>query len=285
MNPAHHLTFPLIPYDDSRRASLPQPDVLRITQRDLAHAIAAAGPSSSLVSIVLGHGLTALRLLRDGIRHVTSGGAVQEAYRRMTTADFIAINGRQAWANWRTIPRNLSGRLPANRPLRVIDLCCGTGESTRVLAWWLPAGSQIMAYELDPRFAALASARTYRSRSGEVIPVHVRCCSVLEDFRDHAGARIEDGTIDVVHAIGSIGCHFTPSQTTVIIRETERVLAEGGHAFLDAGNPGTNARAMKELAVEAGLEVLGGSRSWLCDRYIQIALRKPHLVPASRQVP
>src|SRR3954469_15229830 len=65
---------------------------------------------------------------------------VAGAYAAMSPTDFDAINGRQDWANWRTIPRALSGRLP-DRPLRVLDLGCGTGGSTRVLAFYCPAGS------------------------------------------------------------------------------------------------------------------------------------------------
>src|SRR6476620_4243359 len=61
-----------------------------------------------------------------------------EAYCEMTVNEFEMINARQQWANWRTIPRNLNGRLP-NRPLRAIDLCCGTGQSTEVLSHYLPS--------------------------------------------------------------------------------------------------------------------------------------------------
>src|SRR5262245_20670589 len=55
------------------------------------------------------------------------------AYAAITVREFEAINERQAWANWRTIRRNLAGRVP-RRPLRAVDLCCGTGRSTEVLA-------------------------------------------------------------------------------------------------------------------------------------------------------
>lgn len=78
-------------------------------------------------------------------RHGKNEQAVA-AYQRMTLEEFDAINARQRWANWRTIPRNLSGRLE-NRPLRALDLCCGVGQSTEVLAHYLPAGSQILGLE------------------------------------------------------------------------------------------------------------------------------------------
>ena len=59
-----------------------------------------------------------------------------QAYRQMNLEEFQALNARQAWANWRTIPRNLAGRLP-QRPVLALDLCCGVGESTEVLAYYL----------------------------------------------------------------------------------------------------------------------------------------------------
>src|SRR5262245_19170499 len=52
-----------------------------------------------------------------------------QAYAALTLREFEAINERQAWANWRTIRRNLAGRVPRG-PVRAIDLCCGTGRST-----------------------------------------------------------------------------------------------------------------------------------------------------------
>jgi SAM-dependent methyltransferase len=201
--------------------------------------------------------------------------ATSVSYSRMTTAEFTCINGRQAWANWRTIPQNLSGRLPLDRPLRVIDLCCGTGESTQVLAWWLPRGSTIMAYEQDARFATSARSRTYRNRRGHPIAVSIRQTSVLEPFCDSAGDPFESASIDIVHAIGSLGCHFSPDESRLIVRECARVLVSGGYAFLDAGRAGTTADHLASLASEAGFLLEGHSKSWWLDRYVQLALRKP----------
>jgi hypothetical protein len=47
--------------------------------------------------------------------------AAREAYRQMQLVEFEGINARQRWANWRTIPRNLAGRLP-ERKLFAVDL-------------------------------------------------------------------------------------------------------------------------------------------------------------------
>ena len=72
---------------------------------------------------------------------------VLSAYSAMSATEFDAINARQDWANWRTIPRAMNGHLP-NHPLRVLDLGCGTGSSTRVLAYYCPVGSHITGFEI-----------------------------------------------------------------------------------------------------------------------------------------
>lgn len=250
--------------------------VLQIDRRTISDAHQMTGCSQSLMGIIVRHACTSARLALSGVRYMQQGSAAtSETYSRMTTAEFSCINGRQAWANWRTIPQSLSGRLPVDLPLRVIDLCCGIGESIRVLAWWLPQGSTIIAYEQDARFAASAQVRTYRNRHGDTIPVTVRQASVLETFCDPAGEPYENDSIDIVHAIGSLGCHFSPDESRVIVRECARVLVTGGYAFLDAGRAGTSASRLSMLASEAGLQFEGQCKSWWLDRYVQLALRKP----------
>jgi SAM-dependent methyltransferase len=256
--------------------------VLEIDRRTISDAHRMAGCAQSLLGIIVRHAYTSTRLAISGVRYMQQGNVASSvSYSRMTTAEFTCINGRQAWANWRTIPQNLSGRLPLDRPLRVIDLCCGTGESTQVLAWWLPLGSTIIAYEQDARFAMSAQTRSYRNRRGHPISVSIRQTSVLETFCDPAGDPYETGSIDIVHAIGSLGCHFSPEESRLIVRECSRVLVGGGYAFLDAGRAGTTPDRLASLAAEAGFLLEGHSKSWWLDRYVQLALRKP----ASRQPP
>lgn len=247
---------------------------LCISPADLANAIAAAGPRAGLPAILLEHAFTGLRLARAGIRYLVQGAAVAEVYGRMSTQEFLSINARQAWANWRTIPRNLHGNLPVDRPLAVLDLCCGTGDSLRALAWWLPAGSQLIGMEADSRFAACAAACRYRNRADEEVPVVVHHASVLDGFLDAEGVRMADGSLDLVHAIGSIGCHFTPQQSEVVVRECARVLAEDGFALLDAGHAGTTADDLGRIAARHGLRVTRRSRSCWFDRYEQLVLRR-----------
>ncbi len=247
---------------------------LQISRADLATALSLAGPGASLPTVVWLHARTALRLARAGVRYLCQGQAVSATYGRMTTTEFQHINARQAWANWRIIPRNLSGHLPIDRPLAVLDLCCGTGESTRALAWWLPRGSHLLGLELDPRFAAIAAERTYVTREQEEVSATICCGSVLEPFPDGSGASLGDATLDLVHASGSIGCHFPPAQSRSIVRECARVLKDDGLALLDSGSHGTTAAELAAIAREYGLIEIGRSRSWWFDRYRQLVLRK-----------
>src|SRR5205823_2777685 len=101
-----------------------------------------------------------------GVRYrTTDPAAACEAYAAMTEEEFDASNARQQWANWRTIPRALSGCVE-DRPLRVVDLGCGPGSSTRVLAFYCPAGSRITGYDQAEPLLELARRRTYKHRSG-----------------------------------------------------------------------------------------------------------------------
>lgn len=105
-----------------------------------------------------------------------------------------------------------------------------------------------------------------RNRQGDTIPVVVRRTSVLEAFCDPAGGEYQAKSIDVVDAIGSLGCHFTPDQSRLIVHECARVLKNGGYAFLDAGRAGTSAACLASLASEAGFLWDGQCRSWWLDR-------------------
>ena len=79
-----------------------------------------------------------------------------KAYAAMSPAEFEAVNGRQEWANWRTIPRALESRLP-DRPLRVLDLGSGIGGSLKVLTFCCPLGSTFIGYEQAAPLATIAS--------------------------------------------------------------------------------------------------------------------------------
>jgi SAM-dependent methyltransferase len=195
------------------------------------------------------------------------------AYRAMQPWELEGINARQAWANWRTIPRNLEGRVNG-RPLDALDLCCGTGQSTEVLAYYLPPGSSILGLEYHPHFVEAARSRSYRARSGGPAQVHFRAQSVLETFRDTGGSALRDQSVDVVNSSGAVGCHFDGDATAVLADEVARVTRPGGLALIDSGRAGTGEREVRRLFEARGFRSVG--RAWSCafDRYVQLCLRK-----------
>jgi SAM-dependent methyltransferase len=190
----------------------------------------------------------------------------------MSVPEFDAINGRQDWANWRTIPRALSGRVP-DRPLCVLDLGCGTGGSTRVLAFCCPLGSQITGYEFAAPLLDVARRRSYVHRSGEAARVTFRCQAVTEPFRQSDDTLVPDASVDVVNASGVVGHHLRPDTVGPLIAELRRVLVPGGLALLDVG-PTLGAAELIPLLTTAGFRVLGRWRSWLLDPTAQVAFQK-----------
>lgn len=199
--------------------------------------------------------------------------AAREAYRKMHLNDFEGINARQRWANWRTIPRNLRGRL-SHAPVYALDLCCGTGHSTEVLAHHLPEGSKILGIEYNPEFIEAAKKRTYRHFSGKLLQVSFRVQSVLEPFLDERGQRIADSAVDLVNSCGAVGSHFDPQMTRVLAQEVSRVLKPGGLALIDSGLPGTHRGQLTEIFEALGFEVLGSAKSSILDLFTQVCFRK-----------
>ena len=198
----------------------------------------------------------------------------RRAYCAMSPAEFEGINARQRWANWRIIPRNLDGRLPG-RPVRAIDLCCGVGHSTDVLAFYLSPGSEILGFEFNPQFVETARRREYRDENGEPAQVRFRAQSVLETFRQPDGAPVPAGSIDLVNSCGAIGCHFDRTVTATLLDEVARVLRPGGLATLDSGADGTTTDELIALARARGFNVLHQARSCPFDRFVQLCLQAP----------
>jgi SAM-dependent methyltransferase len=182
------------------------------------------------------------------------------AYRAMSEQEFDAINGRQDWANWRTIPRALSGHVP-DRALRIVDLGCGTGSSTRVLAWYAPAGSQITGYELAESLLKFARRRDYRHRSGQVGRVDfVRQDMTALPLMQADGTFVPTGSVDVANASGVVGHHLQVDTVSPLIAELRRLLAAGGIAMLDVG-PSLGGRELRRLMQGAGFRCIGHYRS------------------------
>jgi SAM-dependent methyltransferase len=248
---------------------------LRITPRTIGRVGRWRVPEHSVVLVFLRQAFYEwrVRLLKHAYFRFRENEAALKAYCAMTPSDFEGINARQRWANWRIIPRNLNGRLPS-RAVKAIDLCCGVGHSTDVLAFYLSPGSEILGLEYNPEFVRSAQRRVFRDADGETASVRFRAQSVLETFCDTDGTPIADGSIDLVNSCGAVGCHFEPARTAVLLGEAARVLRRGGLAMIDSGPDGTTASDLVSLAEAAGFRVLGRTRSCIFDRFLHICLQK-----------
>jgi SAM-dependent methyltransferase len=212
-------------------------------------------------------------LARRGIHFRTTDlPALARAYASMTEEEFDAINGRQDWANWRTIPRCLSGQVP-DRPLRVLDLGCGTGGSTRVLAFWCPAGSRLTGYELAAPLVEVARRRKYPHRGGAPAAVEFRCQGVTETLRQPGGEPVAGGSVDVVNASGVVGHHLNRETVGPLVGELGRVLAPDGVAMLDVG-PTLGEASLTAVMRAAGFRAAGRRRSWAFDPTGQVVFRR-----------
>lgn len=196
-----------------------------------------------------------------------------KAYCEMTIGEFELINARQQWANWRTIPRNLSGCLP-NHPIRAIDLCCGTGQSTEVLSCYLPLGSKILGLEFNPEFVKKAQSKTYLHRTGKLSSVAFRAQSVLEPFHDDRGNLIDDGSIDLVNSSGAVGSHFDIQATQNLAHEIARVTRLGGLATIDCGLPGTDKNQVTKIFKNSGFIMLHSAKSCFFEPFSQVCFQR-----------
>jgi SAM-dependent methyltransferase len=196
-----------------------------------------------------------------------------QAYCEMALPEFEGINARQKWANWRTIPKNLDGRIPAHS-MRAIDLCCGTGDSTEVLACYLPEGSSILGLEYNPNFVQAAQTREFVDKLGRPVSVQFHTQSVLETFTDSHGQRVADASIDLVNSCGAVGSHFDVDATNRLVAEIGRVLKKGGLATIDSGAPGTGKKQLISIFETHGFEVVHSAKSCLLDIFTQVCFRK-----------
>jgi ubiquinone/menaquinone biosynthesis C-methylase UbiE len=196
-----------------------------------------------------------------------------QAYCEMALREFEGINARQKWANWRTIPKNLNGRIPTHA-MRAIDLCCGTGDSTEVLACYLPDGSSILGLEYNPNFVKAARKREFVDKHGKPVAVQFNTQSVLETFTDAQGQAVADASIDLVNSCGAVGSHFNVDATNKLVAEIRRVLKKGGLATIDSGAPGTGKKQLIGIFQVHGFEVVHSAKSCLLDIFTQVCFRK-----------
>lgn len=255
--------------DAATIAFIPESLIRRVAQERLV--------GMSLPGIVLRQAFSesVLRHLRGVNFRKSENFEAAVAYRAMSPDEFEEINARQRWANWRTIPRNLSGSIP-DRPLRVLDLCCGIGHSTEVLACYLPLDSTILGLEFNPQFVKMARERAarYVHLSGRPVQVGFTVQSVLETFRDEDGCEIPAGSVDLANCCGAIGVHFKPDKSRIVAQEIGRVLKPGGLATIDSGPTGTSADELVRIFELLRFQSLSAARSCIADRGLQICFRK-----------
>ncbi|MFM8271473.1 MAG: class I SAM-dependent methyltransferase [Gemmata sp.] len=209
-------------------------------------------PPGNILAICWRQWLAERALARRGVRYRrTKVGDVAAAYGAMTEDEFEVSNGRQEWANWRTLPQALTGRVP-NGPWLALDLGCATGTSTRVLAACAPKGSVVIGYELTDTLVNIARRRTYAPG----VSVHFVCQGIDKTLRDPAERPVPAGAVDVVNSCGVIGHHFTPETVHPVIANVRRVLKPGGLAVLDYGRELPIA-ALTERMQSAGFTFLG----------------------------
>ena len=229
----------------------------------------------SLPKIFLRQGVTELGLLMKKVNfRRNENEKAAQAYRAMSIEEFEGINVRQVWCNWRTVPKNLNGLLPFDRPLRALDLCCGIGQSCEILACYLPPGSTILGIEQNPEFVAAARERVILDGKGQEAKVTFRAQSALETFHDENGDVIADESIDLVNSSGAIGHHFKAGMTLLCLQEVARVLKPEGIALIDSGVMGTKPHQVREIAAALGWTELRSNRSRWVDPLLQIAFRK-----------
>lgn len=236
--------------------------MLTISERDIAEN----GPGR-IMAVCWRQWRTERNLARRGVRfRATALEQVLAAYAAMSQAEFDAINGPQEWANWRTIPRALSGHVP-DQPLRVLDLGCGTGSSTRVLAFYCPAGSRITGYEMAEPILTHARRRRYTHRCGKPASVDFLCQEITHPFPE------ADASVDLINASGIVGHHLKPETVGPLLDEIKRVLKSDGVAMLDVG-PTMRGGALRRIMTDAGFAFLGHYRCWFGDRTGQMVFRR-----------
>ncbi len=180
----------------------------------------------------------------------------------MAMDDFEGINARQNWVNWQTIPRAMSGLVP-NRPLTIMDLGCGIGSSTSVLAFYAPQGSRILAYEISRPLVGIARNRAYLNRLGERADVRFRCQSITTTLRPCDGVALSQG-IDLVNSSGVLGHHFNVNTMQLLAGQIKVVIRPGGLAMLDSG-PTLSTTDLVGAMTSAGFVEVRRCRSWFLD--------------------
>lgn len=187
----------------------------------------------------------------------------------MTAGEYERINACQAWANWRVLPP-LVQLLTAAAPWTVIDLGCGQGISTEVLAWCCPPGSRLLGYDLSETALDIARGKTYLHSEGSAAEVSFLIQEVDQPWCDAGGSVLADSCVTLVNASGIVGHHLSEKRMEKLADEIRRVVSPDGWALLDTG-PRLDRRKVVQIMQSRGFIHHQHSRSWWLDRCGQSA--------------
>jgi SAM-dependent methyltransferase len=181
--------------------------------------------------------------------------------------DFYEYNLPQMWVERRQIPSAIDGRIPV-RGAVVLDLGCGPGTSTEVLAHFADPSWTIVGYELTEHLAAEAKARSERGEfvncRGERVPARFVCQDISRPLRAPGGGLIAEGSVDFAVSGGVVGLYMNARSVTRLAQELARVVRPGGFAALDTG-PAVGGRLLREVMARAGFGFVATCRSFVIE--------------------
>jgi len=210
------------------------------------------------------------RLLRGA--NIREGGNenVYNAYEKLSPEELKAVNMRQHWAAWRVIPRSLSD-VVNDAPVFAVDLCCGLGESSQILAHYLPVGSKILGIDFNSRFVECAK-RTARNCAPNEL--HFRTQSVIDPLHNENGTLLPKESVDLIHSIGALAFHFTYAETKAVLKNAVRVLRPGGTLILDMRKSGRPRCSLEAMILRMGFKHVKSATSCGFDRTAQECFQK-----------
>ncbi len=162
---------------------------------------------------------------------------VADGFDALRGDDFHEYNLPQAWVERRQIPLAIRGRIPAHGAT-VLDLGCGPGTSTEVLAYFADPSWTIIGYDLIDHSIAVARARAerseFRNRTGAVIRPVFECQSIARPLL-RAGLPIASASVDFAVSGGVVGLYLQPTDAAQLLDDLSRIVRPGGYIALDAG--------------------------------------------------
>ncbi|MDX2148171.1 MAG: class I SAM-dependent methyltransferase [Planctomycetota bacterium] len=204
--------------------------------------------------------------------------SVATGFESLSPRDFETYNLPQNWVERRTIPRALNRRVPAHNA-RVIDLGCGPGFSTRIIAHFAQPSWNILGFDFVAHYIAEASrhaaAGTIRNRDNLIIRPTFRVQSITETLATDSGP-LEASSIDFAVAGGVVGLYLQPPDVATLALELCRVIKPGGYAALDSG-PAIPPHRLKHIMLDRGFAFVELIRSVAFDpRPKLVFMRLPH---------